>query len=64
MEEKKDEKCCSTKSGCGCGCGKKIVALILAVLLLGAGYLLGKSSSGNYPLHQMMCPVSGAPAQR
>ena len=58
-EQKKEEgkECCSTeKSSCGCYCGVKkvIISILLALVLIGLGYCLGKG--GYCPMKT--CPVS------
>jgi hypothetical protein len=58
MEEQKKEECCqTTKSGCGCCGAKKFVfGLVLALVIFTCGYIFGKGYCPLSPCHKV-CPI-------
>ena len=65
MSEAKDEKSCSTHGcGCCCCCGKKaLMGVLLAILLFGLGYCLGKGSLCHSMGGAKFCPFTQSQMQ-
>ncbi len=53
-DEHKGDECCSTKKSCCCG-GKLVTSILLAILLFGAGYVVGK---GGLCGKWKVCPLT------
>lgn len=54
-DENKGEECCSTKKSCCCCGGKLVTSILLAILLFGAGYVVGK---GGLCGKSKVCPIA------
>ena len=61
MDNEKKDECCSTgKSGCCCGSKKIFFAALLALIVFGLGYCLGKQAMFCHKDGGMkMCPIGG-----